>query len=116
VSAQPTTTASGLQIIEIKAGTGAQAQKGQTVSVNYTGWLADGTKFDSSLDRGQPITFALGTGQLIPGFEEGVTGMQVGEQRRLIMPPDLAYGSAGRPPLIPANAELTFDIELVSVQ
>jgi FKBP-type peptidyl-prolyl cis-trans isomerase len=116
VSAQPTTTASGLKIIEIKAGTGAQAQKGQTVSVNYTGWLADGTKFDSSLDRGQPITFVLGSAQLIPGFVEGVTGMQVGEQRRLIIPPALGYGSQGRPPVIPANAELTFDIELVSVK
>jgi len=116
VSAQPTVTASGLKIIEIKAGTGAAAQKGQTVSVHYTGWLADGTKFDSSLDRGQPISFVLGAGQLIPGFDEGAIGMQVGEQRRLIIPPNLAYGAAGRPPVIPANAELTFDIELMSVK
>ncbi len=116
VSAQPTVTASGLKIIEIKAGTGAAAQKGQTVSMNYTGWLADGTKFDSSLDRGQPISFVLGAGQLIPGFDEGATGMQVGEQRRLIIPPALAYGAQGRSPVIPPNAELTFDIELMSVQ
>jgi len=116
VSAQPTVTASGLQIIEIKVGTGAEAQKGQTVSVDYTGWLADGTKFDSSLDRGQPITFVLGGGQLIPGFDEGVVGMKIGGQRRLIIPPDLAYGAQGRAPVIPANATLTFDVQLVSAQ
>jgi FKBP-type peptidyl-prolyl cis-trans isomerase len=116
VSGQPTVTASGLQIIDIKVGTGAEAQKGQTVSVDYTGWLADGTKFDSSLDRGQPITFVLGGGQLIPGFDEGVVGMKIGGERRLIIPPDLAYGAQGRPPVIPANATLTFDVQLVSAQ
>jgi FKBP-type peptidyl-prolyl cis-trans isomerase len=116
VSAQATVTASGLKIIEIKIGTGAEAQKGQTVSVHYTGWLADGTKFDSSLDRGQPLSFVLGAGQMIPGFDEGVAGMKVGGQRRLIIPPNLAYGAQGRPPRIPANAELTFDVELVSVK
>jgi len=116
VSAQATVTASGLKIIEIKIGTGAEAQKGQTVSVHYTGWLADGTKFDSSLDRGQPLSFALGAGQLIPGFDEGVVGMRVGGQRRLIIPPDLAYGPQGRPPVIPPNAELTFDVQLVGLQ
>jgi FKBP-type peptidyl-prolyl cis-trans isomerase len=116
VSAEATVTASGLQIIEVEVGTGDEAQSGQTASVHYTGWLADGTKFDSSLDRGQPITFVLGTGQLIPGFEEGITGMKVGGTRRLIIPPDLAYGAEGRPPVIPANAELTFDIQLVSLQ
>jgi FKBP-type peptidyl-prolyl cis-trans isomerase len=116
VSAQATVTASGLQIIDVKVGSGDEAQNGKTVSVHYTGWLADGTKFDSSLDRGQPLTFVLGGGQLIPGFDEGVVGMKVGGQRRLIIPPDLAYGVQGRPPVIPANAELTFDIELVSVQ
>jgi FKBP-type peptidyl-prolyl cis-trans isomerase len=116
VSAEPTVTASGLKIIEIKAGTGDEAQKGQTVSVHYTGWLADGTKFDSSLDRGQPLSFVLGAGQMIPGFDEGVAGMKVGGERRLIIPPNLAYGAQGRPPRIPANAELTFDVQLVSVQ
>jgi hypothetical protein len=116
VSGQPTVTADGLQIIEVEAGTGDAAQSGQTVSVHYTGWLADGTQFDSSLDRGQPITFVLGSGQIIPGFDEGVTGMKVGETRRLILPPDLAYGAEGRPPVIPPNAELTFDVQLVSVQ
>jgi FKBP-type peptidyl-prolyl cis-trans isomerase len=112
----PTVTASGLQIIDIKIGTGDEAQKGQTVSVHYTGWLADGTKFDSSLDRGQPLSFILGGGQMIPGFDEGVVGMKVGGERRLIIPPDLAYGAQGRPPKIPANAELTFDIQLVSAK
>ena len=116
VSAQPTVTASGLQIIDVEVGTGDEAQNGQTVSAHYTGWLADGTKFDSSVDRGQPITFILGSGQLIPGFDEGVVGMKVGGTRRLIIPPDLAYGAEGRPPVIPANAELTFDIQLVSLQ
>jgi FKBP-type peptidyl-prolyl cis-trans isomerase len=116
VSAQPTVTASGLKIIEIEAGTGDEAQKGQTVSVHYTGWLADGTKFDSSLDRGQPLSFVLGAGQMIPGFDEGVAGMKVGGERRLILPPGLAYGAQGRPPKIPANSELTFDVQLVSLQ
>ena len=116
VSAQPTVTASGLQIIEVEVGTGDEAQQGQTVSVHYTGWLADGTKFDSSLDRGQPLPFVLGVGEMIPGFDEGVAGMKVGGTRRLILPPDLAYGPQGRPPVIPPNAELTFDIQLVSVQ
>jgi FKBP-type peptidyl-prolyl cis-trans isomerase len=116
VSSQPTVTASGLKIIEIKVGTGDEAQKGQTVSVHYTGWLADGTKFDSSLDRGQPLSFVLGAGQMIPGFDEGVAGMKVGGERRLILPPGLAYGAQGRPPKIPANSELTFDVQLVSVK
>jgi hypothetical protein len=116
VSAQPTVTASGLQIIEVEVGTGEEAQQGQTVSVHYTGWLADGTKFDSSLDRGQPLPFVLGVGEMIPGFDEGVAGMKVGGTRRLILPPDLAYGAEGRPPVIPPNAELTFDVQLVSVQ
>lgn len=116
VSAEPTVTASGLKMIEIEAGTGDEAQKGKTVSVHYTGWLADGTKFDSSLDRGQTLSFVLGAGQMIPGFDEGVVGMKVGGERRLIIPPDLAYGAQGRPPRIPANAELTFDVQLVSVQ
>ena len=116
VSAQPTVTASGLQITEVEVGTGEEAQTGQTVSVHYTGWLADGTKFDSSLDRGQPLTFVLGAGQMIPGFDEGVAGMKVGGMRRLILPPDLAYGPQGRPPVIPPNAELTFDVQLVSVK
>ncbi len=116
LSAQPTVTDSGLKIIDIKIGSGDEAQQGKTVSVHYTGWLADGTKFDSSLDRAQPLSFVLGAGQMIPGFDEGVAGMKVGGERRLIIPPNLAYGAQGRPPRIPANAELTFDVQLVTVQ
>lgn len=115
VSGEATVTDSGLQIIEIEAGSGDEAVAGQTVSIHYTGYLADGTKFDSSLDRGQPLTFVLGAGQMIPGFDEGVAGMRVGDKRRLILPPDLAYGPQGRPPLIPPNAELTFDVELMEI-
>ena len=116
VAGNATVTDTGLQIIDIEAGTGDEAQEGQTVSVHYTGWLADGTKFDSSLDRGQPLSFVLGAGQMIPGFDEGVAGMKVGGKRLLIIPLDLAYGPQGRPPRIPPNAELTFDIELVGLQ
>jgi FKBP-type peptidyl-prolyl cis-trans isomerase len=108
-------TASGLQIIDIEVGSGDEAQAGQTVTVHYTGWLADGTKFDSSVDRGQPFSFSLGAGQVIPGWDEGVAGMKVGGTRRLMIPPDLAYGAQGRPPVIPANAELTFDVELLDI-
>ena len=115
VQGEVTVTDSGLQIIEIEAGSGDEAVAGQTVSIHYTGYLADGTKFDSSLDRGQPLTFVLGAGQMIPGFDEGVAGMKVGDKRRLILPPDLAYGPQGRPPLIPPNAELTFDVELMEI-
>ncbi len=116
VSAEATVTDSGLQIIEVEVGTGDEAQAGQTVSVHYTGWLADGTKFDSSLDRGEPLSFTLGAGQMIAGFDEGVAGMRVGGTRRLIIPSALAYGSQGRPPVIPADAELTFDVQLVALQ
>ncbi len=116
VSAEATVTASGLQIIDIEVGSGEEASAGQTVVVDYTGWLADGTKFDSSIDRNQPLRFILGVGQVIPGWDEGVVGMKVGGSRRLIIPPDLAYGAQGRPPVIPANAELTFDVQLLSIE
>jgi peptidylprolyl isomerase len=116
VSAEATVTASGLQIIDIEVGSGDEASGGETVIVHYTGWLADGTKFDSSVDRGQPFSFSLGAGEVIPGWDEGVVGMKVGGTRRLIIPPDLAYGAQGRPPVIPANAELTFDVQLLSIQ
>ena len=112
VSGEPTTTASGLQFIDIKVGTGDSPQSGQTVEVDYTGWLADGTKFDSSVDRGQPFSFVLGAGRVIPGWDEGVASMKVGGKRRLIIPPELGYGERGYPPVIPANAQLTFDVEL----
>jgi len=116
VSATPTVTADGLQIIDIKVGTGASAEAGQTVEVNYTGWLADGTKFGSSLDSGQTFSFVLGAGNVIAGWDEGVAGMKVGGERRLIIPPALAYGEAGRPPVIPANAQLTFDVQLIAIK
>ena len=116
ISGEPTVTASGLQFIDIEVGTGDSPQSGQTVEVHYTGWLADGTKFDSSLDRGQPFSFVLGAGRVIAGWDEGVASMKVGGERRLIIPPELAYGESGYPPVIPANAELTFDVELLAIQ
>ena len=115
VSGEPTTTASGLQFIDIKVGTGNSPQKGQTVTVHYTGWLADGTKFDSSVDHGQPLSFVIGTGQVIKGWDEGVASMKVGGKRRLIIPPELGYGASGRPP-IPGNAQLIFDVELLEIK
>jgi peptidylprolyl isomerase len=116
VSGTPTVTATGLQFIDIKVGTGASPQTGQTVEVHYTGWLADGTKFDSSLDQGQPFSFVIGTGRVIKGWDEGVASMKVGGQRRLIIPPELGYGASGYPPIIPANAQLIFDVELLSIK
>jgi peptidylprolyl isomerase len=113
---EPTVTASGLQIIDIEVGTGDSPQSGQTVEVHYTGWLADGTKFDSSVDRGEPFSFVLGAGRVIAGWDEGVASMKVGGKRRLIIPPELAYGESGYPPVIPANAELTFDVELLAIK
>jgi FKBP-type peptidyl-prolyl cis-trans isomerase len=116
VSGETTTTESGLQIVDVEVGTGAGVQTGQTAVVHYTGWLADGTKFDSSLDRGQPFTFPVGAGRVIRGWDEGLVGMKAGGERRLVIPSDLAYGPAGRPPVIPTNAELIFDIELLEIQ
>ena len=117
VAGEEITTASGLKYIDIQPGAGATPQTGQTLSMNYTGWVqADGSKFDSSLDRGQPFTFALGTGAVIKGWDEGIATMQVGGKRRLIIPPDLAYGQTGRPPKIPQNSTLIFDVELLGIQ
>jgi peptidylprolyl isomerase len=116
VSGTPTVTETGLQYIDIKVGTGDSPQTGQTVEAHYTGWLADGTKFASSLDGGEPISFVIGTSQVIKGWDEGLASMKVGGQRRLIIPPDLAYGASGSPPVIPANAQLIFDVELVSIK
>ena len=110
------TTASGLQYVDVRAGTGADVQKGQTVTVQYTGWLADGTKFDSSHDRNQPFKFKLGQGQVIKGWDEGVATMKIGGLRKLIIPPDLAYGARGFGRAIPPNATLTFDVELLAAQ
>jgi peptidylprolyl isomerase len=108
-------TDSGLQYMDLTVGTGPTPRSGQTVSVHYTGWLRNGTRFDSSIDRGQPLRFELGTGRVIPGWEEGVSTMRVGGKRRLIIPPDLAYGSQGNGP-IPPNSVIIFDVQLVNVE
>jgi peptidylprolyl isomerase len=103
-----------LRYQDITVGTGDEAVPGQMYSVNYTGWLAsDGTKFDSSYDRGKPIEFPQGARRVIPGWDEGFAGMRVGGKRRLFIPYQLAYGAAGRPPMIPAKADLIFDVELM---
>jgi FKBP-type peptidyl-prolyl cis-trans isomerase FkpA len=114
-SIQTVTTDSGLQYQDIVVGTGAEAQPGSKVTVHYTGWLTDGTKFDSSVDRNKPYEFPLGAGRVIRGWDEGVSGMKVGGQRRLTIPPELAYGKDGMPPVIPGNATLIFDVELLDV-
>ena len=101
---------------DLVVGTGATAAVGNVVTVNYTGMFTNGVKFDSSLDPGRtPIQFQLGAGQVIPGFEQGIVGMKVGGKRRITIPPSLAYGSAGRPPTIPGNSTLVFEVDLVSI-
>ena len=100
-----TTTKSGLKYIDEKVGTGKEAKAGDVVEVHYTGWLKDGTKFDSSKDRGQPFSFPLGGRRVIKGWDEGVAGMKEGGKRKLIIPYELAYGEEGRPPVIPPKAE-----------
>ena len=105
-----------LNIEVLKAGTGPGAAKGQSVSVDYTGKLMDGTVFDSSIPRGQPFTLTLGTNQVIAGWEMGLLGMKVGEQRRLTIPPALAYGANGIGGVIPPNATLVFDVEMKSIK
>ncbi len=108
-------TAFALRYIDIKVGDGPEAQPGQYYTVHYTGWLAaDGTKFDSSLDRNEPYTFLQGRRGVIPGWDNGFGGMQVGGKRRLFIPYQLAYGERGRPPVIPPKSDLIFDIELLS--
>ena len=107
---------SGLSYLDIKEGTGAQAQSGREVTVNYTGYLTNGKKFDSSEDHGKPLTFTLGAGRVIKGWEQGIAGMKVGGKRKLIVPPDLGYGSRGAGGVIPPNAELVFDVELLDVK
>ncbi len=117
---QEVTTASGLKIIDTKVGDGAAPKTGQNCVMHYTGWLFNdgvkGEKFDSSVDRGQPFTFAIGTGQVIQGWDEGVASMKVGGKRTLIIPPELGYGARGAGGVIPPNATLIFDVELLDVK
>ncbi len=117
---KPMTTPSGLQIIDSKVGTGASPKTGQTCVMHYTGWLyengAKGKKFDSSVDRGQPFEFLIGTHRVIPGWDEGVATMKVGGKRTLIIPPQLGYGERGAGGVIPPNATLIFDVELLGIK
>jgi len=116
VTGKGTRTTSGLQYWNIVTGTGATAVAGKQVTVHYTGWLTNGKKFDSSVDRGQPFQFSLGAGQVIKGWDEGVAGMKVGGKRQLRIPPELGYGASGTPGgPIPPNATLIFDVELLDV-
>jgi FKBP-type peptidyl-prolyl cis-trans isomerase FkpA len=110
-----TTTASGLVIEDIVVGDGAIAEVGQTVSVHYTGWLTDGSKFDSSLDRNEAFEFPLGKRWVIAGWDEGVQGMKIGGKRKLTIPPELGYGARGAGGVIPPNATLVFEVELLSL-
>jgi len=115
VEGNPTKKPSGLEYWDIKVGTGEAAVAGKQVRVHYTGWLTDGKKFDSSLDRGQPFVFPLGGGQVIKGWDEGVAGMKIGGKRQLRIPPELGYGPRGAGGVIPPNATLIFDVELLGV-
>jgi len=109
-------TSSGLKYVDQMIGSGDVAAAGKTVSVHYTGWLENGKKFDSSVDRGQPFSFPLGAGRVIKGWDEGVQGMKVGGKRKLIIPANLGYGSRGAGGVIPPNATLIFDVELLGVR
>jgi FKBP-type peptidyl-prolyl cis-trans isomerase FkpA len=111
-----TTTPSGLQYEDLSEGTGAAAKAGDSVEVHYTGWLTDGKKFDSSVDRGTPFTFQLGLGKVIRGWDEGVAGMKVGGKRKLTIPSDLGYGTRGAGGVIPPNAQLIFEVELLKIR
>jgi FKBP-type peptidyl-prolyl cis-trans isomerase FkpA len=110
------TTASGLKFTDLQTGEGDEAKAGKTVEVHYTGWLENGTKFDSSLDRRQPFRFRLGAGEVIRGWDEGVAGMKVGGKRGLVIPAALGYGARGAGGVIPPNATLVFEVELLGVR
>lgn len=110
------TEESGLKYEELECGEGQEAQRGDVVTVHYTGTLENGEKFDSSRDRGEPFTLQLGAGNVIEGWEQGIPGMNVGGERKLIIPPELGYGEAGSPPVIPPNATLIFEVELLKIE
>lgn len=115
-NAQEVKMPSGLKYVDRVVGTGDEAVAGKTVNVHYTGWLENGKQFDSSVDRGQPFSFPLGAGRVIKGWDEGVQGMKVGGKRKLTIPSDLGYGSRGAGGVIPPNATLIFDVELLGVR
>jgi FKBP-type peptidyl-prolyl cis-trans isomerase len=115
VTGEPKKTPGGVSYWDIKVGTGAEAVKGKKVTVHYTGWLTNGKKFDSSVDSGTPFPFTLGAGEVIPGWDEGVAGMKVGGKRQLKIPPQMGYGHAGAAGVIPPDATLIFDVELLKV-
>jgi FKBP-type peptidyl-prolyl cis-trans isomerase len=115
VTGKPSRLPDGLEYWDIKEGTGPAAKKGDKVKVHYTGWLTSGKKFDSSVDRNEPFAFTLGAGQVIKGWDEGVDGMKVGGKRQLRIPPELGYGSRGSGGVIPPNATLIFDVELLGI-
>jgi len=115
-TAKSVTTSSGLAYIDMKVGTGATPQPGQNVVVHYSGYLTDGKKFASSKDRGQPLTFKIGVRQVIQGWDEGIASMKVGSERKLIIPSSLGYGDRGSGGVIPPNAQLIFDVELLEVK
>ncbi len=114
--AKEMTTESGLNYVDVVVGNGREAAVGDTATVHYTGWLVDGKKFDSSRDRNEPFSFRVGSGQVIKGWDEGVTGMKVGGKRKLTIPPQLGYGTRGAGGVIPPNATLIFDVELLGLR